>query len=137
MKISQYFFSFSRFQANSEECRQLANEVQHNIMVEGSVVADSAISNNSAGYGGNSSNNSNALSTSQSSVVIILDRRDDPITPLLHQWTYEAMVHQLLGVNVGRVSLANVPGVPDELKEVVMTPTQDQFYEKVNLAFGI
>ena len=31
----------------------------------------------------------------------------------------------------GRVNLSSVPGVPEELKEVVMTPTQDDFYAKV------
>ena len=30
---------------------------------------------------------------------------DDPVTPLLSQWTYQAMVHQLLGVKNNRVNL--------------------------------
>ncbi|MPD02071.1 Vacuolar protein sorting-associated protein 45 [Portunus trituberculatus] len=38
------------------------------------------------------------------------------------------MVHELLGVASGRVSLAHVVGVSDDLKEVVMSPTQDEFY---------
>ncbi|CAG5100132.1 Similar to Vps45: Vacuolar protein sorting-associated protein 45 (Rattus norvegicus) [Cotesia congregata] len=29
-------------------------------------------------------------------LLLILDRRDDPVTPLLNQWTYQAMVHELL-----------------------------------------
>ena len=37
------------------------------------------------------------------------------------------MVHELLGVTTGRVSLAHVPGVSDELKELVMAPTQVLF----------
>lgn len=41
------------------------------------------------------------------------------------------MVHELLGVNNGRVNLAHVPGVSDDLKEVVMSPTQDDFYARV------
>ena len=40
-------------------------------------------------------------------------------------------VHQLLGVTGGRVSLASVAGITNELKEVVMAPTQDAFYAKV------
>lgn len=47
------------------------------------------------------------------------------------QWTYEAMVHELLNVNNGRVSLAHVAGVADDLKEVVMSPAQDEFYARV------
>jgi hypothetical protein len=28
--------------------------------------------------------------------LLVIDRMDDPVTPLLSQWTYQAMVHQLL-----------------------------------------
>ena len=34
-----------------------------------------------------------------------MDRRNDPVTPLLGQWTYQAMVHELIGVENGRVWL--------------------------------
>jgi hypothetical protein len=34
-----------------------------------------------------------------------LDRRNDPVTPLLSQWTYQAMVHELCGITNGRVKL--------------------------------
>lgn len=33
------------------------------------------------------------------------DRRNDPVTPLLTQWTYQAMVHELLGIHNGRVRI--------------------------------
>lgn len=49
-------------------------------------------------------------------VLLILDRRNDPVTPLLSQWTYQAMVHELLGINNGRVDLSEVPDVRPELK---------------------
>jgi vacuolar protein sorting-associated protein 45 len=49
-------------------------------------------------------------------ILLILDRRDDPITPLLTQWTYQAMVHELLGIKNGRVDLSWVPDVRPELK---------------------
>jgi hypothetical protein len=38
-------------------------------------------------------------------LLLVLDRRNDPVTPLLSQWTYQAMVHELMGINNGRVSL--------------------------------
>lgn len=63
-------------------------------------------------------------------LLLILDRRDDPITPLLSQWTYQAMVHQLLYIRNNRVDLSAVPGVPSELKEVVLSAEQDDFYSK-------
>jgi vacuolar protein sorting-associated protein 45 len=49
-------------------------------------------------------------------ILLILDRRDDPVTPLLTQWTYQAMVHELLGIQNGRVNLSSVPDVRQELK---------------------
>jgi vacuolar protein sorting-associated protein 45 len=49
-------------------------------------------------------------------ILLILDRRDDPVTPLLTQWTYQAMVHELLGIRNGRVDLSDVPDVRPELK---------------------
>ena len=32
-------------------------------------------------------------------LLLILDRTDDPLTPLLNQWTYQAMVHELIGLS--------------------------------------
>lgn len=99
-----------RFQNNSEMCRSLAEKLRQVLVTEGSL------------YTGNS--------TESNSTLLILDRRDDAITPLLHQWTYEAMVHELIGVNKGRVNLAHVQGVSDDLKEVIMSPVQDDFYAR-------
>lgn len=63
-------------------------------------------------------------------LLLILDRRDDPVTPLLNQWTYQAMVHELLTIKNNRVDLANVKDVPKELKEVVLSAQQDEVYAK-------
>eukprot|EP01098_Paradermamoeba_levis_P008379 TRINITY_DN3480_c0_g2_i1.p1 TRINITY_DN3480_c0_g2~~TRINITY_DN3480_c0_g2_i1.p1 ORF type:complete len:571 (-),score=168.83 TRINITY_DN3480_c0_g2_i1:184-1896(-) len=63
-------------------------------------------------------------------VLLILDRRNDPVTPLLHQWTYQAMVHELIGLNNNRCSLKGVPGIPKELEEVTLSPAQDDFYRQ-------
>ena len=43
--------------------------------------------------------------------VTLARRKDDPVTPLLLQWTYQAMVHELLGIATNRVDLSRVPGV--------------------------
>jgi hypothetical protein len=48
-------------------------------------------------------------------LLLILDRRNDPVTPLLTPWTYEAMVHELLGIQNGRVDLKLVPDIRPEL----------------------
>ena len=49
-------------------------------------------------------------------LLLILDRRNDPLTPLLSQWTYQAMVHELFGIRNGRVDLSMVPDIRSELK---------------------
>ena len=49
--------------------------------------------------------------------LLILDRRDDPLTPLLAQWTYQAMVHELFGIANNRV---NLPNAKVEQREVVL-----------------
>jgi len=49
-------------------------------------------------------------------ILLIVDRRDDPVTPLLTQWTYQAMVHEMLGIHNGRVDLSGVPEVRPEFK---------------------
>ncbi|KAK0738324.1 Sec1-like protein [Schizothecium vesticola] len=63
-------------------------------------------------------------------ILLILDRREDPITPLLTQWTYQAMVHHLLGIHNGRVDLSSVPDIRPELKEIVLSQDQDPFFKK-------
>ncbi|KAK4177074.1 putative vacuolar protein sorting-associated protein 45 [Triangularia setosa] len=70
-------------------------------------------------------------------ILLILDRREDPITPLLMQWTYQAMVHHLLGIHNGRVDLSSVPDIRPELKEIVLSQDQDPFFKKnMYLNFG-
>lgn len=63
-------------------------------------------------------------------VLLLIDRREDPLTPLLTQWTYQAMVHELLGINHGRVSLQGVPDIRPELGEIVLNQDQDTFFAK-------
>lgn len=61
-------------------------------------------------------------------LLLILDRRDDPVTPLLSQWTYQAMVHELLGLNNHRVVLEGAPNIPPDLNEVVLSSSVDDFF---------
>lgn len=67
-----------------------------------------------------------------SPLVLIMDRREDPITPLLTQWTYQAMVHELLpgGIKNNRVDLRHAKGVSKDLEEVVLSPVDDAFYKE-------
>ncbi|XP_030042825.1 vacuolar protein sorting-associated protein 45 isoform X2 [Microcaecilia unicolor] len=70
-------------------------------------------------------------------LLLILDRSDDSITPLLNQWTYQAMVHELLGINNNRINLSRVPGISRDLREVVLSAENDEFYaNNMYLNFG-
>uniref|UniRef100_A0A646QDT7 Vacuolar protein sorting-associated protein 45 n=1 Tax=Hemiscolopendra marginata TaxID=943146 RepID=A0A646QDT7_9MYRI len=72
-----------------------------------------------------------------SPLLLILDRRIDAVTPLLNQWTYQAMVHELIGINNNRVNLSKVPGITKELQEVVLSSEHDKFYgDNVYQNFG-
>ena len=69
------------------------------------------------------------LGQANQSVVLLLDRREDPVTPLLNQWTYQGMCHELIGIDKNRVDLRKAPHVKKEHEEIVMSPVQDKFFE--------
>lgn len=70
-------------------------------------------------------------------VLLLLDRRNDPVTPLLNQWTYQAMIHELLTIDNNRVDMSKVPDIRPDLKEIVVSVTQDKFFDEHALAnFG-
>lgn len=48
------------------------------------------------------------------------------------QWTYQAMVHELLGLNNNRIDLSRVPGINKDLREVVLSADNDEFYANVS-----
>ncbi|KAG6419755.1 hypothetical protein SASPL_116267 [Salvia splendens] len=64
-----------------------------------------------------------------SPLLLILDRRDDPVTPLLNQWTYQAMVHELIGIQDNKVDLRNIGKASKDHKEVVLSSEQDPFFK--------
>ncbi|CAB3220288.1 unnamed protein product [Arctia plantaginis] len=103
-----------RYEAASEPCARLAERVRDLLRRE-AVLIDNNIPFNGE------------IPTPQ---LLIIDRRDDPVTPLLSQWTYQAMVHELLTINNNRVSLAHLPEVHKDFKEVVLSSEQDEFYAK-------
>uniref|UniRef100_A0A4W4FZB1 Vacuolar protein sorting-associated protein 45 n=1 Tax=Electrophorus electricus TaxID=8005 RepID=A0A4W4FZB1_ELEEL len=53
------------------------------------------------------------------------------------KWTYQAMVHELLALNNNRIDLSRVPGINKDLKEVVLSAENDEFYaNNLYLNFG-
>jgi vacuolar protein sorting-associated protein 45 len=66
-------------------------------------------------------------------LLLILDRFDDPITPLLNQWTYQAMIHELLGIRNNIVELPGHPGGKGgkgavDPQQIVFSIENDDFY---------
>lgn len=53
------------------------------------------------------------------------------------QWTYQAMVHELLGINNNRIDLSRVPGISKDLREVVLSAENDEFYANVGVPGGL
>eukprot|EP00891_Asterochloris_glomerata_P009321 jgi/Astpho2/9321/fgenesh1_pm.00142_%23_3_t len=102
-----------RFQRGSEMCEKLAQSLHHLTTVEERELFD---------FG--------ARSAEAAPVVLLLDRRDDPVTPLLLQWTYQAMVHELIGLDFNRVDLKSVPGVKKDFQDAVLSFRQDEFFRK-------
>lgn len=65
-----------------------------------------------------------------SPLLLILDRKNDPITPLLFPWTYQSMIHEIFGIQNNTVDLSNVSNVSKELETVVLNENQDSFYKQ-------
>lgn len=65
----------------------------------------------------------------ESATLIIMERSEDCVSPLLNQWTYEAMVHELVGITNNRVVM-HVEG-EDLPKNFVLGSQHDDFYAKV------
>ncbi len=77
---------FFRYLASSDACAVLADKLTNKL-------------------GEESINNKSNLYTDNRTLLLIIDRREDPITPLLNQWNYQAMLHELIGINNNRVDI--------------------------------
>jgi vacuolar protein sorting-associated protein 45 len=91
-----------RYDKNSQICKIIAEEITQRIEVEGE-----------SGLFDFKKDTSQPL-------LLLLDRRDDPVTPLLTQWTYQAMVHELVGINNNMIVTKD--------KEEVLSAKQDEFF---------
>lgn len=107
-----------RFSAGSKAAQTLAKECYDKISKESSLFDFQSSSENG----------------SPPPMLLVLDRKDDPVTPLLNQWTYQAMLHELLCINNNRIDLSNVELKElKDMKEVVLSAEQDDFYAQVHL----
>ncbi|KAJ9146168.1 hypothetical protein P3X46_028472 [Hevea brasiliensis] len=74
--------------------------------------------------------------TEVSPLLLIVDRRDDPVTPLLNQWTYQAMVHESIGIQDNKVDLRSLGKFPKDQAEIVLSSEQDAFFKAMYENFG-
>ena len=84
-----------RYQRGSELCEKLAQSLHHLTTSEERELFD---------FGKRGGGETAPM-------IMMLDRKEDPVTPLLLQWTYQAMVHELIGIESNRVDLTQTPGV--------------------------
>lgn len=73
-----------RYLAGSESCRRLALDLAHTMKDESELFT---------------------FQQGEPTLLLLLDRKEDVVTPLLTQWTYQSMVHELLGIHLNRVNL--------------------------------
>uniref|UniRef100_A0A1I7ZMW8 Vacuolar protein sorting-associated protein 45 n=1 Tax=Steinernema glaseri TaxID=37863 RepID=A0A1I7ZMW8_9BILA len=67
-------------------------------------------------------------------MLLVVSRSEDAVSPLLNQWTYEAMVHELLGIVHNRVKIQGEDG---QLNDVLLSSIHDEFYAaNMYLNFG-
>lgn len=107
-----------RYEANSKMASKLGKELLYNIEKTNSSLFDFKLQDTPP-------------------LLLILDRKNDPITPLLTPWTFQSMVHELIGIENNTVDLADVPGIADDLTKIVLSSKQDKFYaDSMYLNFG-
>ena len=113
-----------RYQGQSELCQHFARALKHEIDTDRLLFefGSAAPPSNSNG----------------DTLLLVLDRRDDPVTPLLSQWTYQSMVHQLIGIKNNIVSLEHALNVDKDLQRVVLAQSaSDEFFcQNMYLDYG-
>ena len=125
------------YQKNSMIAQRIAEEIEDRV----------STGNNTSDFDLFHFGNNNKSNTA----LLILDRRDDPVTPLLNHWTYTAMIHENLGITNNRVDVAKVSSSKEVRvfpptrfvvltmmqQEVVLNVQDDEFYRTTqHMVFG-
>ena len=64
-------------------------------------------------------------------ILLLLERNNDPITPLITPWTYQSMIHEFIGIH------KNIVDLKDSNEKVTLTEVLDKFYrESMYLNYG-
>ena len=55
--------------------------------------------------------------------MLIFDRSEDPVTPLIYNWSYQALVHEFMGIETNSVKVKGTP-------EIFARQTEDDFLDE-------
>ncbi|CCC71418.1 hypothetical protein NCAS_0H01080 [Naumovozyma castellii] len=107
-----------RFDKNSKLCNKLARELNNDIEKHDKALFDFP-------------------TMDAPPMLIILDRQNDPMTPLLQPWTYRSMINEYIGIKRNIVDLSGIPDIDKDLIKVTLSSKQDPFFhDTVYLNFG-
>ena len=69
-------------------------------------------------------------------LLLLYDRKEDPISPLINQWTYQAQLHEILGIENNVIELKKGTDVKDKVEKYVISDVEsiDKFYSKYKFA---
>ena len=104
-----------KYESNSLDLKRLSSEILYNI---------------------NSNSNNNLFddlnrNSDVAPILLLLDRKNDPITPLLSPWTYQSMIHEFVGIS------KNIVQLPDTKEQIILSEELDKFYrEAMYLNYG-
>lgn len=104
-----------KYESNSLDLKRLSSEILYNI---------------------NSNSNNNLFddlnrNSDVAPILLLLDRKIDPITPLLSPWTYQSMIHEFVGIS------KNIVQLPDTKGQIILSQELDKFYrEAMYLNYG-
>ena len=67
--------------------------------------------------------------------LLLYDRKEDPISPLINQWTYQAQLHEILGIKNNVIELKK-GDINDKPEKYVISDVEsiDKFYSKYKFA---
>lgn len=75
-------------------------------------------------------NNDLFQSTTATSLVLIVDRRTDPLTPILHNWSYQSLLHEIVGIKNNIVTI-------NQKQPIVIDERTDEFFAaNLNTNYG-
>jgi vacuolar protein sorting-associated protein 45 len=72
----------------------------------------------------------------QNGVLFLFDRKEDPVTPLINQWTYQAMLHEIFGIENNVINYKE-EGKKEEKFVISDKASEDSFFaSQMNNDYG-